>query len=50
MYLSYCEAGFAERRIGLIQALLAKPRWAGRRTRTPATAVTTPAVMSVVGG
>ena len=25
MYLSYCEAGFAERRIGLVQTVLAKP-------------------------
>ena len=29
MYLAYCEAGFAERRIGLIQTVLAKPRWRG---------------------
>jgi cyclopropane-fatty-acyl-phospholipid synthase len=28
MYLCYCEAGFAERRIGVAQAVLAKPRWA----------------------
>jgi cyclopropane-fatty-acyl-phospholipid synthase len=27
MYLAYCEAGFAERRIGLIQTVLAKPHW-----------------------
>ncbi|MDX6726895.1 MAG: cyclopropane-fatty-acyl-phospholipid synthase [Baekduia sp.] len=27
MYLAYCEAGFAERRIGLIQTVLAKPCW-----------------------
>ncbi|HXC23725.1 MAG TPA: cyclopropane-fatty-acyl-phospholipid synthase family protein [Solirubrobacteraceae bacterium] len=27
LYLSYCEAGFAERRIGDVQLLLAKPRW-----------------------
>jgi cyclopropane-fatty-acyl-phospholipid synthase len=26
-YLCYCEAGFAERRIGLVQMLLAKPHW-----------------------
>jgi len=26
LYLSYCEAGFAERRIGDVQMLLAKPR------------------------
>ena len=30
MYLCYCEAGFAERRIGVAQAVLAKPRWAPR--------------------
>ncbi|MGZ4268274.1 MAG: class I SAM-dependent methyltransferase [Solirubrobacteraceae bacterium] len=29
MYLCYCEAGFAEHRIGLVQAVLAKPRWRG---------------------
>ena len=29
MYLAYCEAGFAERRIGLVQAVFAKPRWRG---------------------
>jgi cyclopropane-fatty-acyl-phospholipid synthase len=27
MYLAYCEAGFAERRIGVVQMHLAKPRW-----------------------
>ena len=27
LYLCYCQAGFAEHRIGLAQALLAKPRW-----------------------
>jgi cyclopropane-fatty-acyl-phospholipid synthase len=27
LYLAYCEAGFAERRIGLIQTTLAKPHW-----------------------
>ncbi len=26
MYLAYCEAGFAERRIGLVQMLMAKPQ------------------------
>jgi len=30
MYLAYCEAGFAERRIGVVQMHLAKPRWAQR--------------------
>jgi cyclopropane-fatty-acyl-phospholipid synthase len=29
MYLAYCEAGFAERRISLTQTLLAKPAWRG---------------------
>ena len=29
MYLAYCEAGFAERRIGVVQAVLAKPDWRG---------------------
>ena len=27
MYLAYCEGGFAERRISLVQAVLAKPQW-----------------------
>jgi cyclopropane-fatty-acyl-phospholipid synthase len=30
LYLSYCEAGFAERRICDVQLLLAKPRWAAQ--------------------
>jgi cyclopropane-fatty-acyl-phospholipid synthase len=29
MYLAYCEAGFAERRIRSVQMLLAKPPWRG---------------------
>jgi cyclopropane-fatty-acyl-phospholipid synthase len=29
MYLAYCEAGFAERRIRSVQMLLGKPRWRG---------------------
>jgi cyclopropane-fatty-acyl-phospholipid synthase len=33
LYLAYCEAGFAERRIGLVQTVLAKPHW---RPETPA--------------
>jgi cyclopropane-fatty-acyl-phospholipid synthase len=33
LYLSYCEAGFAEGRIGVAQALLAKPRWGAQRQR-----------------
>ena len=27
MYLCYCEAGFAERRINVVQTLLAKPHF-----------------------
>jgi cyclopropane-fatty-acyl-phospholipid synthase len=30
LYLCYCEAGFAEHRIGLVQTVLAKPRWGAR--------------------
>jgi cyclopropane-fatty-acyl-phospholipid synthase len=30
LYLSFCEAGFAERRIGNVQIVLAKPRWRGQ--------------------
>ena len=29
LYLSCCEAGFAERRIGNVQIVLGKPRWRG---------------------
>ena len=29
MYLAYCEGGFAERRIGVVQTVLAKPHWRG---------------------
>ena len=29
MYLAYCEGGFAERRIGVGQTMLAKPGWRG---------------------
>jgi cyclopropane-fatty-acyl-phospholipid synthase len=28
-YLCYCEGGFAERQLGDVQMLLAKPRWRG---------------------
>ncbi len=31
LYLAYCEAGFEERRIGVVQMLLGKPRWRGER-------------------
>jgi cyclopropane-fatty-acyl-phospholipid synthase len=30
LYLCFCEAGFAERRISDVQIVLAKPRWSGR--------------------
>jgi cyclopropane-fatty-acyl-phospholipid synthase len=30
LYLAYCEAGFAERRIRSMQMLLAKPQWHAR--------------------
>ncbi len=30
LYLAYCEAGFEERRIGVVQMLLAKQGWRGR--------------------
>jgi cyclopropane-fatty-acyl-phospholipid synthase len=30
LYLCFCEAGFAERRIGDVQVVLGKPRWRGR--------------------
>jgi cyclopropane-fatty-acyl-phospholipid synthase len=45
MYLSYCEAGFAERRIGLVQTVLAKPL-AGLDVLAEAP----PAVMSAAAG
>jgi cyclopropane-fatty-acyl-phospholipid synthase len=39
LYLAYCEAGFAERRIGLIQTVLAKPHWRPEATGEPAAAL-----------
>ena len=36
MYLAYCEAGFLERRIGVVQTHLAKPRWRERASFTRA--------------
>jgi cyclopropane-fatty-acyl-phospholipid synthase len=44
MYLAYCEAGFAERRIGLIQTVLAKPHW---RPEVTAPTAALPAVVAV---
>jgi len=35
LYLAYCEAGFAERRIGLLQSVLAKPAWRGAIAPAP---------------
>ena len=46
LYLSFCEAGFTERRIGSVQVVLAKPRWRGHLATAEATV--TPSV--VVGG
>jgi cyclopropane-fatty-acyl-phospholipid synthase len=43
MYLAYCEAGFAERRIGVAQLLYAKPGWrAPQRQRGSMTAGSPP--------
>ena len=40
LYLAYCEAGFAERRICDVQLLLAKPLWAaGARTALHSAAI-----------
>ncbi len=36
LYLAYCEAGFAERRIGDVQLLLTKPRWSASVQARPA--------------
>jgi len=45
LYLSYCEAGFAERRIGLVQMVLAKPAWRAVRP-----AAEPPALMAAAAG
>ena len=47
LYLSFCEAGFAERRIGDVQLVLAKPRWQGRLATRDA--VAPPAVAAASG-
>ena len=44
MYLAYCEAGFAERRIGVTQMTLAKPLW--RRHPGPMSAYEAPRALS----
>jgi cyclopropane-fatty-acyl-phospholipid synthase len=42
LYLAYCEAGFEERRIGVVQVLIAKPRWLGRSAPAGAQAAASP--------
>ena len=49
LYLAYCEAGFAERRIGLVQTVLAKPGWRDTVTAS-APAITAPGSASAVAG
>ena len=44
LYLSFCEAGFTERRIGNVQVVLAKPRWRGHLATAEAPA--TPSVVT----
>ena len=51
LYLSYCEAGFAERRIGDVMVLLAKPRhrsapWADVRSADDSASVPLAAIDS----
>ncbi len=38
LYLSFCEAGFTERRIGCVQLVLGKPRWRGHLATAEAAA------------
>ena len=47
LYLSFCEAGFTERRIGSVQIVLAKPRWRGQLATAEAAAA--PSAVSGVG-
>ena len=44
MYLAYCEAGFTERRIGVMQMTLAKPEW--RRYAGPTNAYEAPRALA----
>ena len=44
MYLAYCEAGFAERRIGVVQMTLAKPQW--RQCAGPTSAYDAPRALA----
>jgi cyclopropane-fatty-acyl-phospholipid synthase len=47
LYLSFCEAGFTERRIGSVQIVLGKPRWRGHLGTAEATAP--PSLVSAAG-
>ena len=47
LYLSFCEAGFTERRIGNVQIVLGKPRWRGRLATAEAPAP--PSVVAAAG-
>ena len=47
LHLSFCEAGFTERRIGNVQIMLAKPRWRGHLATADAPA--RPSAVSGVG-
>ena len=49
LYLAYCEAGFAERRIGLIQTVLAKPHWRPKLGEAPQAQAPTPTTLEAVG-
>ena len=46
LYLSYCEAGFAERRIGTVQIVLAGRHWRGLVDRPGAAAAVGPLALS----
>ena len=46
LYLSYCEGGFAERRIGTVQIVLAGRRWRGHVDRPGAAAAVGPLALS----
>jgi len=45
MYLAYCEAGFTERRIGVMQMTLAKPGW--HQYASPTSAYTAPRALAL---
>jgi cyclopropane-fatty-acyl-phospholipid synthase len=47
LYLSFCEAGFTERRIGSVQIVLGKPRWRGHLATAEAAAP--PSLVSAAG-